>query len=81
MTRDGPSRPLTPTELRVARLVSIGYDRPRMASLLGMAESTVGCHVCNIAAKLPNPDGLKPYTLVLLWAAHQRWLEERIAAA
>jgi len=32
---------------------------------------TVEAHVARIAAKLPNPDGLSPRTLVMLWARDQ----------
>jgi hypothetical protein len=74
-------RPLTPTEHKVARLVSMGYDYSRIGELLDMSESTAGVHVCNIAQKIPNPDGLKPFTLVLLTFAFVRWLEERESAA
>ena len=74
-------RPLTPTERRVARLVSMGYDYARVGALLGISESTAGVHVGNIAQKIPNPDHLKPSTLVLLTFAHVRWLEERESAA
>lgn len=72
---------LTPAEDQVARLVAHGYDYPRIAITLAVSPRTIAVHVHRIAAKLPNPDGLKPYTLVLLWAAHQRWLTEREASA
>lgn len=76
-----PLKPLTPTELKVARLVSAGADYQTIGLRLGMAEATAAVHVHRIAAKLPNPDDLKPYTLVLLWAAHERWLLERQSSA
>lgn len=79
--RSGLHRPLTPTEMKVARLVSVGYDYARIGDLLGMAEATAGVHVGRIAMKLSNPDDLKPFTLVLLWAAEQRFLEIRKYAA
>lgn len=72
-----PWKPLTPTEHRVSRLVSIGYPYARIAELLGIpTASTVRVHVYHIAAKLPNPDNLSPYTLVLLWSAERRFLEQ-----
>ena len=74
-------RPLTPTEHKICRLVSLGYDYARIASLLGCSDETARVHVYHVAQKLPNPDGLKPYTLVLLWSAHQRWREEQKSAA
>lgn len=79
--RDGLIRPLTPTEMKVARLVSVGYDYARIGSLLGMAERTAGVHVGNIALKIPNPDDIKPSMLVVLWAVEQRLLEDREYAA
>jgi DNA-binding NarL/FixJ family response regulator len=74
--RTGPLRPLTPTQAKVARLVSMGYDYDRIGDLLDMAPKTVSVHVSAIADLLPNPDDLKSHTLVLLWAAHERWLME-----
>lgn len=67
---------LTPAEARVARCVGLGMDYDAIGARTCTTARTARVHVINIAAKLPNPDGLKPYTLVLLWAAHQRWLEE-----
>ena len=72
-----PLTPLTPTELKVARLVSMGCDYAVIADRLGMDRRTAAVHVYHIAGKLPNPDGLKPYVLVLLTFAHQRWIEDR----
>lgn len=72
-----PHKPLTPTELKVARLVSMGCDYATIGLRLGMDRRTAAVHVYHIADKLPNPDGLKPYVLVLLTFAHQRWLEDR----
>ncbi len=74
---DGPR--LTPTEERVARLVAHGYDYTRIAVELHISHRTAEEHVAHIARKLPNPDHLRPYVLVLLWAAHRRWLAERTA--
>jgi DNA-binding NarL/FixJ family response regulator len=72
---------LTLTEDKVARLLAYGHDYKVIAAKLGMAEKTVSVHVVHIAQKLPNPDNLKAHTLVLLWAAHRRWLLERESAA
>lgn len=74
-----PIRPLTPTQAKVARLVSMGYDYARIGELLNIEAKTASVYVSAIADLLPNPDKLKPYTLVLLWSAHQRWLEEHEA--
>lgn len=79
--QDGLLRPLTPTEMKVARLVSIGYDQTRIAALLGMARRTAGIHVGNIALKIPNPDDIKPSMLVVLWCVEQRLREEKKYAA
>lgn len=65
---------LSSREWEVARLVGMGFDCERIGLLLQIRPKTVHVHVYNIAAKLPNPDELKPYALVLLWAAHERWL-------
>lgn len=75
-----PVRPLTPTQQKVARLVSMGYDYARIGELLNIETKTASVYVYAIADLLPNPDGLKPYTLVLLWSAHERWLEEHTQA-
>lgn len=67
--------PLTAREWEVSRLVAKGLDCDRIATALGIEPATARVHVYNIAAKLPNPDELKPYTLVLLWAAHAQWID------
>lgn len=72
---------LTPTEERVSICVGHGMDYDTISARLGMEPETARVHVCNIAAKLENPDHLKPYILVLLWAAHRRWLMERESEA
>ena len=59
----------------------MGYDYKRCGLLLGIDERTVAVHVVHIAAKLPNPDELKPQMLVTLWAAFIRWTEERTDSA
>lgn len=71
-----PHRPLTPRELSVAALVGKGYDYDRIATTLNISPQYARNIVCVIADLLPNPDDLKPFTLVLLWAAHDKWLEE-----
>lgn len=76
-----PIRTLTPTQAKVARLVSFGYDYDRIGTELSISPKTASVYVSAIADLLPNPDGLKPYTLVLLWSAHQRWLTDRDSAA
>lgn len=72
---ESPLRPLTSGELRVAELVGEGMAYKAIGAALGMEPETARRHVLNIAAKLPNPDGLKPYTLVLLEFAHRKWLK------
>lgn len=74
---DGPIRPLTDAEQRVAKLIGRGFDIPEVARRLESAPSTVRSHVNTIALKIPNPDGLGPYRLVMLWASHQQWAEDR----
>lgn len=73
MTRLYPQQRLTPTEARVAQLVGRGLDYKRIARALGVRPSTVAVHVYHIAQKLENPEAVKPFTLVALWAARQRW--------
>ncbi len=70
-------KPLTAAEYRVAELVAQGYEPKRIAAALRLSRKTVDVHVQNIARKLPNPEGLKPYTLVLLEFAHRKWLDLR----
>lgn len=72
----GPFRPLTDQQARVADLVGRGLDAPEVGKRLGIEPSTVRAHVNTIALLLPNPDGLGAYRLVMLWAAHERWVRE-----
>lgn len=76
-----PTRPLTPRELSVADLVGRGYSYWRVALALGISPKTARNVTDAIADALPNPDHLPPQTLVMLWAAHRRWLNEQVAAA
>lgn len=69
-------RPLTDQQRKVAELVGRGLDAPDVAKRLGVSTSTVRAHVISIAYLLPNPDHLGAYRLVMLWAAHERWLRE-----
>lgn len=71
-----PNRPLTLTELEVADYIADGWNYARIADWLGIAEATVRSHVWHIADKIENPDNLKPYQAVFLWAAHRKWLAE-----
>lgn len=78
MTRQsaGPVRPLTEAQARIASEVGRGFDAKEVAKRLGIETSTVRTHVNTIALLLPNPDRLGPYRLVMLWAAHERWVIE-----
>lgn len=71
-----PRRKLSARELSVAALVGKGYDYDRIAETLNISPQYARNIVCVIADLLPNPDALKPFTLVLLWAAHDKWLKE-----
>lgn len=73
---NGPIRPLTEAQQRVANLIAKGYDAHRVASELHVETCTVRAHVVAIANLIPNPDDIAPYRLVMLWAAHHRWLTE-----
>jgi len=78
MTTDpnAPRRPLTDQQRIVAELVGRGLDAPDVARRLGIRPSTVRSHVNAIALLLPNPDHLGAYRLVMLWAAHERWMRD-----
>lgn len=71
-----PVRPLTDAQAKVAELVGRGFDAPEVARRLHIETSTVRSHVNTIALLLPNPDRLGAYRLVMLWAAHNRWIAE-----
>lgn len=74
----GPIRPLTPQQQAIAELVGYGYDAEQIADRLKITVSTVRLAVKHIAYLFPNPDNLRPWRLVLLWAAHQRWVREYV---
>lgn len=59
----------------MAEHIADGWGYPRIADWLGITRKTVAVHVANIAEKIDNPDGLKPHELVILWAAHRKWLK------
>lgn len=62
---------LTPREKEIAALVGHGYSCARIGSLLGLRPGAVRVVVMRIADKLTNPDEIKPFPLVMLWAVHQ----------
>lgn len=76
---DGPLVELSYRELQVAKFLGRGWDHKRIAAHLKLSEATVGGYVQSAAGKFGNPDELSPRTLVMLWAAHQRWVVERQA--
>lgn len=59
---------LTPAEEKIADSLAQGWSCIRVAQMLNIKKKTVYVHVMNIAAKLPNPNDLKPYQLVSRWA-------------
>lgn len=68
-----PIRPLTPRQLEVARCLARGLSYAAIAVELGVSRRTVEAHVQQIALVLPNPHGLAPSRLVMVWAAeHQQ---------
>lgn len=71
---NGPIRPLTDAQQRVADLIGKGYDAQRVGAHLHIETTTVRSHVAAIANLIPNPDDIAPYRLVMLWAAHRQWL-------
>lgn len=68
-------------QAKVADLISRGADYETIGKTLNISAKTASVHVSLIADLLPNPDELKPYVLVLLWAAGERWKRERSTAA
>jgi len=72
---------LTRAEIEVGECRGKGWDCPRIAEWLGIQPSTVQWHVENIAAKLDNPDDLKPMDLVLFYFAHKAWVASHKDAA
>jgi len=62
---------MTPRQRQVAALVAEGKTYRQVGDALGMATSTVKCHVASIAMHLPNPHNLPAKRLVTVWAAHQ----------
>lgn len=64
---------LTRAEEEVAEGMAKGWSCGRIAAWLGIKKKTVYSHILNIANKLgPNPDGIKPYQRVLLWAVRRK---------
>lgn len=69
-------QPLTPREKEIAALMGKGWDCKRIANALGIKPPTVRRFVEQIAAKLTNPEEIRPSPLVALWAARQNWERE-----
>lgn len=69
-----PTRDLTNREWEIVALLAKGWANKRIAEHLRKADGgplavrTVEAHIENIAAILPNPDGIATRTLVMLWA-------------
>lgn len=61
---------------RVALLIAKGYSAARIAHMLSLDLSTVRSYTASIANKIPNPDDISPTHHIMLWAAHQLWLEQ-----
>ncbi len=72
---------LTRAQREVVEAIAEGWSYRRTADWLGVCESTVHSHVGHIADKLPNPDDIKPYQLVFLWASQKKWLKDASDAA
>ena len=62
------AQPLTPAQQRVVALVKRGLSYRQIARELEIAQETARSHVLGIAQKLDNPDRIKPYWCVFLWA-------------
>ncbi|HUF50770.1 MAG TPA: response regulator transcription factor [Longimicrobiales bacterium] len=68
--KQDPEAELTPREMAVARLVAAGVSNKRVASHLGIAESTVKLHLHSAFAKL----GVRNRTQLSLTARERGWL-------
>ena len=79
MTResDEPLIPLDYREEQIAMLLGRGWSYKRISQEVGLQRCTIAAYVGSAADKLPNPDGLTPQMVVVLWAAHRRWRQER----
>ena len=58
--RVGNRPPITPRELAVLRLVSLGKDTDEIAKLLGIGEETVRTHLKKVQSKLGAATALTP---------------------
>ena len=76
-----PSRPLTNAEADVAKLLGQRMSYQDIGRTLHISPRTVEAYVHRIADLIPNPDELKPGTHVMLWSAHQLWLERQLKAS
>lgn len=65
-----PQYRFTPAEREVLEALAEGKSYREIADWLGIAESTVGSHVKNITAKLPDAPDLRPMHRIMhaLWA-------------
>lgn len=68
-----PQRPLTNMQQVVAECIGRGKSYGAAAKELGIDVSTVRVHVHAIAQLLSNPEALRPWRLVFLWAAQEQW--------
>lgn len=67
-----PEPTLTRAEEEVADGLAKGWSCNTIAGWLGIKKKTVYSHILNIAAKLgDNPQKLKPFHRVVMWAAQR----------
>lgn len=71
---DEPNPPFTIVEAEIARLAGRGYGSTRIAFMLHRRPKTIEKTIERMALKLPNPDELRPLTLVQLWSAYRIWI-------
>lgn len=74
---DDPKPAFTAVELEIAMLAGKGYGHWRIAASLKRSPRGVQHAVNAMAQKLENPDELPPLTLIQLWGAHRRWLDQQ----
>lgn len=75
--KDGPYRKLSAREESILPLVARGWDYEQIGNELNISPQYAENLVARIADLLPNPDDIKPYRLVMIWAVTERWIKER----
>jgi DNA-binding NarL/FixJ family response regulator len=67
----GVTAELSPRQREVVDEIRRGKSYEEIARELRLSRRTVAVHVNRVAAKLENPDGLRPYLAVFEWARRE----------